>query len=453
MNRIKRALALTSDTKDVLMGSHVVPRTGAVFARNFPLQRAVIVADGNTWAVAGQAVAASLKAAGVAMDRPIIYPGQPTLFADDQLVEDLRSRLVDTSAVVCSIAAGSLNDVAKLASHYVRRPYLNVCTAASVDGYTSFGAAITVDGVKRSVPCPAPRAVIVPLDLMAAAPGRLTATGYGDLIEKIPAGADWILADALGLDPVHDVVWDLVQRPLLGALAHPDGLARSDIGALGQLAEGLIMSGLAMQVLESSRSASGGGHYFSHMWEMEGYGRDWEPPLSHGFKVGLGTVAMCALYERLLDIDLSTYDIKARVAAWPTPAADEARVRALQPRVVIQTDAVEQSAAKYVAAADARDWLEGIQAAWPSLRERLARQVLPAAEVADRLNRVGAISHPSQIGVPLDEFKLKYYQAQTIRTRYTALDVLQELGLLGDIVEALFAPGGYWYDAPVPGVA
>ena len=35
-------------------------------------------------------------------------------------------------------------------------------------------------------------------------------------------------------------------------------------------------------------AASGAGHNFSHQWEMEGHGLDWEPPLSHGNKVGVG---------------------------------------------------------------------------------------------------------------------------------------------------------------------
>ena len=48
---------------------------------------------------------------------------------------------------------------------------------------------------------------------------RLTSTGYGDLIEKIPAGADWILADELGVERIDAHVWDLVQGRLRNALA------------------------------------------------------------------------------------------------------------------------------------------------------------------------------------------------------------------------------------------
>jgi glycerol-1-phosphate dehydrogenase [NAD(P)+] len=184
---------------------------------------------------------------------------------------------------------------------------------------------------------------------------------------------------------------------------------------------------------------------------MEGYGRDWPIPLSHGFKVGLGTLAMCALYEIVLGLDLGSIDVEARLAAWPTPAQDRARVEALQPVAVIRESAVRESADKYLSPDAARERLETIKRVWPELRFRLAQQLMPAAEVEDILRRVGAIHHPSQIAVSLDQLRTKYFQAQTIRTRYTILDTLQEAGVLDDVVDRLFAPGGYWYGrAPEP---
>ncbi|HEY8663109.1 MAG TPA: sn-glycerol-1-phosphate dehydrogenase, partial [Propionibacteriaceae bacterium] len=203
---------------------------------------------------------------------------------------------------------------------------------------------------------------------------------------------------------------------------------------------------LAIQVHGTSRPASGAGHFFSHQWEMEGFGRDWAIPLSHGFKVGLGTLSMCALYEIVLGIDLASIDVEARLASWPTPEEDQARVEALQPLGIIRESAVRESADKYLSPDAARVRLETIRRVWPELRIRLKQQLMPAAEVEDILRRVGAIHHPSQIGVSLEQLRTKYYQAQTIRARYTVLDTLQEAGVLGDVVDRLFAPGGYWYE-------
>ena len=49
---------------------------------------------------------------------------------------------------------------------------MSVGTAASMDGYTAFGAAITKDGYKQTMTCPAPRAVLADLDVLTGRPGR-----------------------------------------------------------------------------------------------------------------------------------------------------------------------------------------------------------------------------------------------------------------------------------------
>jgi len=91
-----------------------------------------------------------------------------------------------------------------------------------MDGYAASGAALVADGFKQTFACPAPRAIVADLDLIRTAPPSMTASGYADLIGKITAGADWILADALGIDPIQPDIWDMVQpsvRSLLGSAA------------------------------------------------------------------------------------------------------------------------------------------------------------------------------------------------------------------------------------------
>ena len=47
-----------------------------------------------------------------------------------------------------------------------------------------------------------PRAVLADLDVLAHAPPQMNSTGYGDLLGKVTAGADWLLADALEVEPI-----------------------------------------------------------------------------------------------------------------------------------------------------------------------------------------------------------------------------------------------------------
>ena len=86
----------------------------------------------------------------------------------------------------------------------------------------------------------------------------MTAAGYADLVSKIPAGADWIIADLIGVDPILPSIWDMVQTDLRAWIKAPEKLKAGDEQAFGFLFEGLTMSGFAMQACRKSRPAPSG---------------------------------------------------------------------------------------------------------------------------------------------------------------------------------------------------
>ena len=65
---------------------------------------------------------------------------------------------------------------------------MTVGTAASMDGYTAYGASITKEGNKQTFDCPAPLGMLFDPSIAAAAPAELSASGYADLIAKIQGG-------------------------------------------------------------------------------------------------------------------------------------------------------------------------------------------------------------------------------------------------------------------------
>src|SRR5512135_3492970 len=227
---ISSALKEASDTRAVAIGRGALAEVGRVFKQAFGEQAAFVVADDNTWAAAGQAVAERLAAASIPDGGRFVFPGRPTLHADYEHVLTVQAALSAAPSISIPVAVGSgtLNDIAKLAAHMVGRPYMAVATAASMDGYASFGASITRDNFKLSPACPAPRAVVADLDVLAAAPPHMAGWGYGDLLGKISAGADWLIADALEVEPLLPGVWSMVQEPLLGWLGQPERLRAGD---------------------------------------------------------------------------------------------------------------------------------------------------------------------------------------------------------------------------------
>jgi glycerol-1-phosphate dehydrogenase [NAD(P)+] len=442
--RIEAALRNANDTADVVIGSGVLPSVNEMFERNFGDQHAVVVADENTFNVAGGEVQQHLEAAGRPMVDPYIFPGQPTLHGEYTHIEKLIEALRPHEAIPIAVGSGSLNDIVKRASYEAKRRYMSVATAASMDGYTAFGAAITKDGYKQTMTCPAPRAVLADLNILRNAPPRMTSSGYADLLGKVPAGADWLVADALDVEKVNAAVWSLVQGPLRQATGSPGELHAGDEQALDSLIEGLIMSGLAMQAAASSRPASGAEHQFSHLWEMEGLGYHDEPPLSHGFKVGLGSIAIAALYERILSRDLNNLDVQTLVSQWPSWEQVEQAVREAHKTPGLDRAAIVESRTKYITADQLAQRLVLLTERWLTLRKRVQEQLMTADQLREMLHAAGCPTHPSDIGLDLEDFKDTYHRARMIRRRYTVLDLATETGILDECVDELFAPGGFW---------
>ncbi len=309
---ISGAVARSATVAEVMVGRGVMAGAGALFRRQFAGDLACIIADENTWAAAGAAVEASLVAAGVRVRRHVL-PGRPRPKPTVELAEQLRDVLAADGAVPVAVGSGVINDVVKHAAFALNRPYLCVATAASMDGYTSAGAPLSDRGFKKTIPCRPARAVIGDLDVIAAAPVEMTGWGYGDLAGKVPAGGDWIIADALGIEAVDDVAWPLVQGGLRGWLGVPGQIAAGEPAALEGLFGGLTLVGLAMELHGSSRPASGADHQIAHLWEMDDLMLGGER-VSHGACVAVGCVMALRLFDWLLAQDLARLDVAAMVA-------------------------------------------------------------------------------------------------------------------------------------------
>ncbi len=387
-NRIDAALREANDTRHLLIGTGILNDVGNVLEQAFGQQPAVVVADDNTFAVAGKALWERLRSAGWTVEEPIVFPGTPPLYASFENVLALEEKLRTTSAVPIVVGSGTLNDITKLAAHRAGRQYMCVGTAASMDGYTAFGAAITRDGFKQTMSCPAPRAVVADLDILVTAPAQMNSTGYGDLLGKVTAGADWILADALEIELIEKSAWSLVQDSLRDWTGKPQELHTGNRQAIENLFEGLIIAGIAMQISNSSRPASGSEHRFSHLWEMQALAHGHEP-VPHGFKVGIGTQASAALYERVLARDLTKLDVDALCRIWPSREEVRSSVQQAHSIPKLAENAVEESLAKYITPDQLRQRLILIQERWPVIRGHLERQLMTAEQIRDLLRAAG----------------------------------------------------------------
>ena len=450
MNLIEEALKHTTDTKACVIAAGAAESAAKMFADLFPeVKKTLVVADPRTYSVAGQRVIELLTEAGVVASLYMLgADGQP-FHAEYRWIEavcaEYQRQFPDGGVPMVAVGSGTVNDIVKRTSEEVGVRYMVVGTAASMDGYTSYGAAITKDGMKQTLACKAPLGCIVDSKIAAEAPREMVASGYADLIAKIPAGADWILADAIGAEAIHPAAWNFVQGPLRESLSNPAGAASGDIAETEKLCAGLVMSAFAMQAMNSSRPASGTEHQVSHYWDMEDLCYN-GLPVSHGFKVGIGTLISTKTIEFLLRQDLANLDVEATVTKW---WPDFASVAATFPKVFGDRPAhITRANMEYPKKFPTRDQLRQeltlVKSLWPELSVKMRNQLMPFEEVRENLKKVGAPYEPEMIGVTRARFRETYAGVPYMRARYFSLDLVDRLGLTGQLLDELFGKGGVW---------
>jgi glycerol-1-phosphate dehydrogenase [NAD(P)+] len=434
---LEAALRRARDTRKLVVGMGARRKVAEVFGELFGQSACRIIADENTFAVAGRDVHDVLRASGRTCLEPLILSAEG-LYAEYSFVTQIQNALANNDAIPVAVGAGAINDLTKLASHLSGRQYLSVATAASMDGYTAFGASITHEGSKQTFDCPAPIGVVADLDVIAAAPEGLNASGYADLVAKVPAGVDWLLADSLGADAIDRDIWEMVQSRLGAWMSDPEGVRTGDLDVTRRLTIALMVTGFAMQAACSSRPVSGAEHQFSHLWDMEHHTYQGGTP-SHGFKVGIGSLASLRLYEAVLARDISQLDVEAAVAAWPTPEANDEEINKLFEIPELRQKAILESTTKYIDHAALRAQLEQVKRDWPRIRERLQEKLLPSATVYEMLRAAGCPVRSEEIGISAERLRVSFRKAFHIRRRFTILDFVRRANIWDECLDHVFS--------------
>lgn len=241
------------------------------------------------------------------VDKEIILPPK-NLHADNHGVALAMEQLPEKCDYLIAIGSGTVHDITRYCAHQKGIPFVSCPTAASVDGFCSSVAAMTWDGFKKTFEAVAPKIVVADLNIISKAPMFLTNSGFGDMIGKFIALADWkishILTNEYFCKTIHDMTMDATKAVVESA----EEIKKGKITAYEKLTYGLLMSGLAMQLLGNSRCASGAEHHISHLIEMQPEDLDVKSNALHGEKVGVGTLLACREYHRLKDGNITWKD-------------------------------------------------------------------------------------------------------------------------------------------------
>lgn len=380
--------------------------------------RFAVVSDATTYALLGREVERGLRS--WAAVESVVLPGRP--HADRATAEAIRARAKACDAFV-AVGAGTINDLCKYAGALDNKPYAVFATAPSMNGYTSVNAAITVDGHKKSLPAQGAAAVFMDLDVLAAAPARMIRSGLGDSLCRPTAQADWLLAHLLLDQPYREAPFALLREDEAALFAEPEALLEGDCAALARLARTLALSGFGMTIAGGSYPASEGEHLISHYAEMMG-DPAW-PENFHGEQIGVATLTMARLQERMLE--------GAAPRLRPCPLRESDLIAHFGPklgRACWQAYAKKRLDAKKAEALNAR-----LACSWALIRTRIEAIHVPAHALERVLSAAGAPRRPEDLSWPRAFYREAVIHAREIRERYTFLDLAANSGALGAAFE------------------
>ena len=193
--------------------------------------------------------------------------------------------------IVIGFGGGKSIDTAKILAYTNDLNFISIPTSPSHDGIASQFASLK--GTKktfsfRTVP---PKLVLVDLNIILSAPERLIASGFGDVLAKFTAVADWQLArDEVG-EYFGEYAANLALMSAELVYKNYRGIAERDAESIRTLVEALISTGVAAGIAGSSRPCSGSEHLFSHAVDLY-----FPNTAFHGEKVSLGTIMMAYLH-------------------------------------------------------------------------------------------------------------------------------------------------------------
>ena len=262
-------------------------------------QNPVFICDSNTRTAAEPFLEEEFK------DYPVIELNPEGLQADNRGVNKVMKQLdycdrglssvsVD---VLVAIGGGTIHDLTRYAATEYDIPFVSIPTAASVDGYAANVAALTWDGLKRTVAGVSPRWILADTDIFSAAPSRLTASGVSDFLGKYISILDWKIAHLVTGEYICEEVCDLLEKALRDVSRVLEDIRFGDKDAIEKLMYALLLSGLCMQMVESPRPVSGAEHMVSHLWDLNVLNE--KTNALHGEQVGLGLLIVTDYYKKL----------------------------------------------------------------------------------------------------------------------------------------------------------
>ena len=263
----------------------------------------LLVADKNTYPLCGERV---VKLLGGKMENSCIFHTKELLVPDEVSIAQIEEYVTEQTDFILGIGSGVINDLCKYVSfeHGIKSGIIG--TATSMDGYASSGAAMILKGMKITFTTHAPDLIIGDVDILKDAPMDMIRSGYADIIGKYSALNDWKLSEMINKEYLCPFVYDIVKEKTDEIRSLAGAMTRRDPEAIAKLMETLVLIGVCLTLLSTTRPGSGSEHHLSHFFEVTGLIED-KPYFLHGTDVGYATVVTAGLREKIKTLKKPTF--------------------------------------------------------------------------------------------------------------------------------------------------
>lgn len=385
-----------------------------------------IVADANTYKVAGEITETALQGNGFDLKK-YIFEDEEHLIPDEKAIGKLLIQITSDTDLILAIGSGTLNDLSRYLSYKLSIPYFIVVTAPSMDGYASTISSLIVNDLKTAYKAVSPKAIIADINIVKNAPMEMITAGLGDMLGKYTSLCDWELGRIINGEYYCETVVNIIRNSIQKCVSSIDGIKNRDNFAIKNLMEGLVLSGIAMSFVGNSRPAAGSEHHLSHFWEMM-YLLKGKKAILHGTKVGITTLIITKLYELLVTKTINFNNAIDKVNSFNQKEwvrCIEKTYKTAAPGIIaLEEKAQKNSIEKY------NKRIQIIKSKWNDII-RIIKKIVPnLREIESILQKVDAPINHLQVGIDSNIFLNSVIFAKEIRNRYTVLQLLWDLGLL-----------------------
>lgn len=404
------------------------------YVEKYGFKKVYVACDEITYGIAGEKVMNILHDANIDAKAHVFTGGR---FIPNE--ESLGKLMIDAPRdldLVVAVGTGSINDMWRFFSYQMNVPYAIVATAAPMDGFASSGAALMVDNIKQTIPAQTPLFIIGDTDILCGAPARMISAGLGDLLGKFTCLNDWRISKIVNDEYYCDTVVNLVKDCIENVLKNADKAASRDPKVIGDIMEGLVLTGVAMSFVGNSRPAAGCEHHLNHYWEAIEI-QNGQIPVLHGIEVGLAEVVILKMTEFLRE-SRPDFDAAREKAKQYDQAAWEEKMKEVYGTASDAIIELEHESKKNDPEGRLKR-IDKIEENWDEI-VKLMNDYMPSAErMIEILTSLDAPYFPSQVGFSDEMLYNALVYGKENRARYTLLSMMGDLGVLEDLAKKVVA--------------